>query len=121
MALEIRVRRIRPPRSVLDSPAVVAVIFLRGRRWDETRKLSEQDGLDGHIEFIRRHRDAGVVIQAGPLHEPDTYVTDDLVGLALLSTDSLDEARALIDSDPVVQTGAYAYRLYEWGGPALRR
>lgn len=100
---------------------MIAVIFVRGEAWDTSRKLLEQEGLQGHIEFIRRNRDEGLVIQAGPFHDPDTFVTEDLVGLALLSIDSLDAARKLIDTDPVVETGAFGYHLYSWGGPPLRR
>lgn len=96
-------------------------MFFRGAAWDETKRLRDQPGLDGHIDFIRRFRDRGVVIEAGPLHDPESYVSDPLVGLALLDMDSLEEARALIENDPVVETGAYTYRVYEWGGPTPLR
>ena len=61
------------------------------------------------------------MIQGGPFHDLDAHVSDDLIGLALLDLESLDEARELIDTDPVVQTGVYGYRVYSWGGPPLRR
>ena len=67
-----------------------------------------------------RNRDRGVVIEGGPLHELDTFVTDELVGLALLDMDSLDIAREFIDGDPIVRNGVFAYRLYLWGGAALQ-
>jgi hypothetical protein len=75
---------------------VIAVIFVRGERWDPARKLEDQDGLDGHVEFIRRNRDLGVVIEGAPFHDPGTQVTEDPVGLALLDMDSADEARRLV-------------------------
>lgn len=100
---------------------MVAVIFVRGEEWDSTLPLRNQAGLDGHIAFIREHRSRGVVIEAGPFHDPADYVDDHLVGLALLDLASLDVARVLIDTDPVVQTKAFAYRLYEWGGHVLLR
>jgi uncharacterized protein YciI len=100
---------------------VIAVLFSKGAAWDETRALADQDGLDGHIAFIRRHRDEGVVVDGGPFHEAGSLVADDLVGLALLDLDSLERARDLIESDPVVQTGAFAYRLLPWDVPPLRR
>ena len=81
--------------------------------------LEEQPGLSGHIDFIRRNRDDGIVIEAGPFHDPSSYVTDDFVGLALLNMDSSEDARRLIDSDPVVQTGAFSYRLFPWGDRPL--
>jgi hypothetical protein len=45
-----------------------------------------------------------------------SYVTDDLVGLALLNMESLADAQAFINADPVVQTGAFDYQLYVWVG-----
>jgi uncharacterized protein YciI len=103
--------------------AVIAVIFVRGQNWDPSRKLVDQEGLQGHIDFIRRSRDQGVVIEAGPFHDQDTYVTDDLVGLALLSFDSLATAREFIDAESDRRDRRFAYRLYPWGGggPPLRR
>ena len=92
----------------------VAVIFTRGERWDPDRALQAQDGLDGHVEFIRRNRELGVVIEGAPFHDPSTHVTDDLVGLALIQTDSPEYARRLIETDPVVQSGVFGYRLYPW-------
>ena len=77
--------------------------------------------MQGHIDLIRRNRDRGVVIEGGPLHELDAYVTDEMVGLALLDLESLHEAQRLIDDDPIVVAGVFAYRLYLWGGAPLRR
>jgi uncharacterized protein YciI len=99
---------------------VIAAIFIRGEPWDPSRKLVAQDGLDGHIEFIRRNRDPRLVIEGAPLHDPETRVTDDLVGLAILSTDSLEDARRLLDADPIVQSGVFAYRLYPWCDATLQ-
>jgi hypothetical protein len=99
---------------------LIAVVFIRGERWDATRRLGDQDGLDGHIGFIRRNRDLGVVVEGAPFHDPDTHVTDDLVGLALLRMESLDDARRLIETDPVVQSGAFGYRLYPWWEATLQ-
>jgi uncharacterized protein YciI len=100
---------------------VIAVVFTRGERWNASQILAEQDGLDGHIAFIRRKRDEGVVVDGGPFHDPAGLVTDELVGLALLDVDSLETARDLIETDPVVRTGAFGYRLYAWDVPPLRR
>lgn len=100
---------------------MIAVIFIRGLSWDPTRVLAEQEGLDGHIEFIRRKRDEGVIVDGGPFHDPAGLVVDELVGLALLDVDSVETARDLIETDPVVRTGAFGYRLYAWDVPPLRR
>lgn len=105
----------------LESPSVIAVLFTRGESWDASRILAEQEGIDGHIAFVRRTRDEGVIVDGGPFHDPAGLVADELVGLALLNVDSLETARDLIATDPVVKTGAFGYRLYAWDVPPLRR
>ena len=99
---------------------MIAVVFVRGERWDPDRTLEKQDGLDGHVEFIHRNRNLGVVVEGAPFHDPSTRVTDDLVGLALLDVESMDEAHRLVETDPVIRSGAFAYRLYPWWGATLR-
>ena len=91
-----------------------AVIFVPGVSWDPARNLEDQDGLDGHIEFIRRNRLLGTIIEGAPFHDPGTQVADDLIGLALLAIDSVEDARRLIETDPAVQSGALSFRLYPW-------
>jgi hypothetical protein len=93
---------------------MIAVIFTRGEGWVSGRPIVEQPGLDGHVAFIRDGRTRGLVIEGGPLHDATTEPDDDLVGLALLTTSSIEEARDYIETDPVVQSRAYAYRLYAW-------
>ena len=61
------------------------------------------------------------MIEGAPFHDPSGRVSDDLVGLALLEMDSVEEARQLIETDPVVRSGAFGYRLYPWWGAVLRR
>jgi len=85
--------------------------------------LKAQPGLDGHVDWVHEHRDRqrGPIIEAGPFHDPRKTVRDELVGLALLDLDSLAAARTFVETDPVVATGAFAFKLYEWGGAPLRR
>jgi hypothetical protein len=98
---------------------VIAVIFVPGASWDPARNLEDHDGLDGHIEFIRRNRLLGTIIEGAPFHDPSTQVADDLIGLALIALDSVEAARRLIETDPAVQSGAFSYRLYPWWEAAL--
>jgi uncharacterized protein YciI len=101
---------------------VIAVVFTRGPAWDDARPIREQDGVDGHIAWVQAHRDDGTeIIEAGPFHDSESPIVDNLVGLCLLALDDVEEARALVEEDPAVQTGAYAFRLYPWGDVALRR
>jgi hypothetical protein len=91
---------------------VIAVIFVPGVSGDPARKLEDQDGLDGHIKFIRRNRLLGRIIEGAPFHDPGTQVADDLIGRALLAIDCVEDARRLIETEPAVQSGAFSYRLY---------
>jgi uncharacterized protein YciI len=102
---------------------VIAVLFVRGPAWDEDAPLAEQAGLAGHVEWVHANRDrpGGAIVEAGPFHSPDSRVEGQHVGLALLDLATLEEARELVELDPVVASGAYGYLLFEWGGDRLRQ
>jgi uncharacterized protein YciI len=102
---------------------VIAALFVRGSGWADGKPIVEQAGFAGHLDWVHeyRDRDGGPIIHAGPFHDPGQPFTDELVGMALLDVASIEAARIVVDLDPIVQSGAFAYRLYEWGGEPLRR
>lgn len=101
-----------------------AAIFTRGPNWDDTQPtIVAQKAFPGHLEWVDEHRDgpSGKVVEVAPFHDPTQPFDDDLVGLALLDTESLEAAREVVELDPLVRSGTFNYRLYEWRGETLRR
>jgi uncharacterized protein YciI len=103
---------------------MIAALFVRGPGWDDTQPtIVAQAAFPGHLDWVREHRDgpSATVVEVAPFHDPELPFDDELVGLALLDTESLEAAQAVVDLDPLVRSGAFSYRLYEWRGETLRR
>jgi uncharacterized protein YciI len=103
---------------------VIAAILVRGPNWDDTQPtIVAQEAFPGHLEWVDEHRDGphATVVEVAPFDDPKAPFDDELIGLALLDAESMEEARAIIELDPLVRSGAFAYRLYEWRVETLRR
>jgi uncharacterized protein YciI len=103
---------------------VIAALFLRGPSWDAAQPtIVAQEAFSGHLEWVHEHRNgpAATIVEVAPFHDPTLPIDDELIGLALLDAGSLEAARTVVELDPLVQSGAFAYRLYEWRGETLRR
>jgi uncharacterized protein YciI len=102
---------------------VIAALCFRGASWDDSQPIVGQQGFAGHLDWVAEHRDgpAAKVVEVAPFHDPTLPFDDDLIGLALLDVESLEAARAVVDLDPLAQSGAFEYRLYQWRGEPLRR
>jgi hypothetical protein len=102
---------------------VIAALFFRGPSWDDSQPIVGQKAFPGHLDWVGEHRDgpAGKVVEVAPFHDPALMFADELVGLALLDVESVEAARPVVELDPLVGSGAFEYRLYEWRGGPLRR
>jgi uncharacterized protein YciI len=68
----------------------------------------------GHFANIQRLADAGKLVLAGPFSEdPDGWR-----GLFILAVDDLEEARALVATDPVIVNGEMVAEYHRWYGSA---
>ena len=66
-----------------------------------------------HLANIRKLRNEKKLVLAGPfLNE------ENLRGLLIFDSDSLQEVQKLTESDPAVEAGIFNYRLTQWYGPA---
>jgi uncharacterized protein YciI len=103
---------------------MIAALYVRGPSWDDTQPIIvAQEAFPGHLEWVREHREgpSAKVVEVAPFHDPELPFDDELIGLALLDVESVEAARAVVELDPLVRSGAFAYRLYEWRGETLRR
>jgi len=63
----------------------------------------------GHLANIKRLHDAGKILVAGPFADNGEWR-----GIFIYKCASLEEARALADSDPAVQAGRLKIEIHPW-------
>ena len=87
-------------------------ILKRGPSWTPARTPEIEALQEAHLANIRRLAETGDLILAGPF-------TDDgeMRGLFLFQVDSLEKAKALCDTDPMVKAGRLVVELHPWMGP----
>ena len=86
------------------------VVFLsRGPKWTPTVTRETERLQQAHMANIRKMAADGKLVLAGPF-------TDDgkLRGMFVLTVGSLEEAKALADSDPAVKAGRLAVEVHPW-------
>jgi uncharacterized protein YciI len=74
-----------------------------GPEWDTTKSPGDQAFFREHSANLRRLRDAGHLVLGARYGE---------VGLVVLSASSLEDARAMMDADPAIQAGVFAYEAH---------
>jgi uncharacterized protein YciI len=85
------------------------VLLRKGPAWGTgTKEESERIG-EGHMANIRRLAKEGKLILAGPLAD-----NGDIRGIFIFGTASLEETRALCDTDPAVKAGRLAAEIHPW-------
>jgi uncharacterized protein len=90
-------------------------ITLLVRRADAPELTPEQQKTlqNAHMAHIAALHEAGQVLVAGPLLDPDS----ELRGLSILNV-GVEEALRLANSDPAVQAGVYTIVALPWMAPA---
>lgn len=91
----------------------VLVILKTGENKTASKEESNQ-AFRGHMENINRLGKDGKLIVAGPLGKNDkTYR-----GIFIFDVPTIEEAKALVDSDPAIKTKLLDVEMYEWYGSA---
>ncbi len=91
------------PASTAAAPRLFAIEIRVGPKWDATKPPGEQTHFREHSANLRRLRDAGILVLGARYGE---------VGLVVLSATSLEGARAMMDADPAMQAGVFAYEAH---------
>lgn len=87
----------------------VAGFFHKGPNWtaeqtDQTRRMQA-----GHLANFEKLAEAGKLIVAGPFGD-----NGDLRGMLIFKLSSVDEARSLMEADPMLKTGRLTLDLHPW-------
>ena len=96
------------------------MVFLRrGPAWTsavtpETTKISQ-----AHMANIERLAKDGRMVVAGPFEDQSGERA--LAGIFILRVNTMEEAKALAESDPAVKAGRFVYEIAPWWGPKSLR
>ncbi|NVJ85839.1 MAG: hypothetical protein HWE15_06005 [Algoriphagus sp.] len=91
---------------------VIAFLY----RGDKISEYSEEERAQlqrGHMDNITRLAEEGKMVLAGPF-----FGNEDLRGLFFFNVESIEEAKALTESDPSIKAGVLKMELKEWYGSA---
>ena len=83
-------------------PPLFVVHFETGPSWNKSLAPSEQPSFREHSANLNRLRNEGSIVFGARYGE---------LGMIFLKTDTLDAAKALMDADPGVRSGLFAYRI----------
>jgi uncharacterized protein YciI len=91
----------------------VMAFLLRGDRVSEYTPEQRQEIQAGHMANIGNMAEIGKLVLAGPF-----FGNEDLRGIYIFDVQSIEEAKALTETDPAIQAGVLKMDLKEWYGSA---
>ena len=91
----------------------VMAFLLRGDRVSEYTPEQRQEIQAGHMANIGKMAEMGKLVLAGPF-----FGNEDLRGIYIFDVQSIEEAKALTETDPAIQNGVLKMDLKEWYGSA---
>lgn len=91
----------------------VMAFLLRGDRVSEYTPEQRSEIQAGHMANIGRMAEIGKLIVAGPF-----FGNDELRGIYIFDVQTVEEAKALTETDPAIQAGVLKMDLKEWYGSA---
>lgn len=92
----------------------VLVLLKTGPKDGEFKDQARADIFAGHLSNIGRLADEGKLAVAGPFRKNDQGMR----GLFILNVETVEEAQALVDTDPAVHAGILVAELTPWYGSA---
>ena len=89
------------------------IAFLKRGPNQDLDSLKKVELQTAHMQNISRMAEEGKLVLAGPF-----FGNDDLRGIYVFDVPSVEEAEALTNSDPAIQSGSLVMELREWYGSA---
>ena len=91
------------------------LVLLKTGSNTEADKALVSKGFRGHLDNINRMVESGKLVVAGPIGKNEQHYR----GLFILNNlNSLDEAKALLQTDPAIKMGLLDYDIFIWYGSA---
>jgi uncharacterized protein YciI len=97
----------------MEFDQLTVVLLVRGENAPDLTEEEERALQDAHLAYLANLHQAGHLVAAGPLRDPDTYYR----GLSMLTV-GVDEARALAEADPAVRAGKFRAVVLPWMVPS---
>lgn len=99
-----------------DDYGMKSYVFIILKSGDNTSKDAEKrnKSFRGHMENIGRLVEDGKMVVAGPFGKNDK----DFRGLFILNVKTIEEAQALMATDPAIKEGYLSVEMYPWYGSA---
>ncbi|MBK9125617.1 MAG: hypothetical protein IPM16_21165 [Chloroflexi bacterium] len=82
-------------------------IYTKGPIWSPESTPQTEETQRAHLAYNGTLAENGTYKIVGPFYEPP----DPWRGMLLIKANSLDQARALVDGDPAVQSGRLRYEI----------
>jgi len=99
----------KPPTSPIKMTTAYLAFLTRGAKWTPEKTPATEELQKAHIANIVRLADLKKLVVAGPFGDGGT-----LRGIFVFKVASLEEARALSETDPAVKAGRLALELHPW-------
>jgi len=86
----------------------------RGPNWTAEKTPEAIAANKGHMDNMSKLAKAGQLLIAGPFNVPNDAPKNALAGIFIFDVGSMQEAIALIKSDPAVIAGRFTMEVKEW-------
>jgi uncharacterized protein len=97
------------PAPKFEMSSYVVGFLRKGPKWSADDTPERRRIQDGHMAHIRAMGESGKLIVAGPFEDDG-----DLRGMFIFGVRDLEEARALAERDPAVQSGRLVLEFHPW-------
>jgi uncharacterized protein len=97
-----------------DERGMKTYVFVNLIRGKKTYEKAERDKyIAGHMENIGKLAESGTLVLAGPFFDDN-----DIRGIYIFDVDTLEKAKALVETDPAVKAGVFEFEMRLWYGSA---
>ncbi len=106
-----------PPPKKFQMRTYYMAFLRRGPAWSAEKTPENVAAGKGHMDNIKRLAACGKLVLAGPFDVGPNPPADALAGIFIFDVQTREEAVALTQTDPAVQSGRFTIEVMPWYGP----